>query len=265
MAAEIFVGHPTAIPCVQTFFRCEETLPGDGSGAMVDAVGGAVFNPLAAATIAGATGTYSLTNQTGLTQGVYAQSDSPLPLVSGSLPNFERKSVIIFACCRLVDGTAFRVPFGDGGSPNSTLTNQGGLLSLSFVGGMHLLANTSNAQIASASDAARVLPADGTDIGLIVEYVPGTSLMGKVVDMNGATFGSGATETILTTATVTLADVNPSLNNKTRFGGALFYSVMAFTFTDGLPANREQVYKWMLKQHAYGNRQVPPAWQYLAA
>lgn len=266
MASERVTTSLPSIACAKSFFKCNETLRADGSGGITDSVTGAVFNPAAGAALAGLTGNYKITNSAGASTAVYPQCDLSVEMISGVLPSFSNKAVILFACGRVVDASKTRIPYGDGYGDMGLSTNTGGVVSLSFAGGMHSIVNGSNAQLGVAGpDSLRVLPAVGTDVNLIVEYVPGVSLMAKAVDVNGATFGSGTSETIVTDLTVTLADVNPSLNNKTRFGGLAFYSIMAFTFDAGLPADRESVYRWLSLQHMRGNRILPPRWQGLAS
>lgn len=244
--------------CCELFFRCEETLDAGGGGAMVDSVRGATFSP-AQANGGVVAGSYSLTNQAGLSNAVYPECVDVVELVAGSFPDFKQRHVIIFAAGRVVDPLVARVPLGSG---------LDGAISHSFFNGYHGLVNGDGiplATTAGAGDPSKVCPVAGTDVGMIVEYSPNTSFMVKTVDLDGATFGSGASETIITGTVIALGDLNPGLNNLTRFAGLAFYSICAFSFDAGLPANRESQYKWMLKHHAYGDRTLPHGWRTLAS
>ena len=244
--------------CCELFFKCEETLDAGGGGAIVDSVRGATFSPAQAnGSVVG--GSYSLTNQAGLSNAVYPECVDIVELVAGSFPNFGQRHVILFASGRVVDPLVARVPLGSGST---------GAIAASFNGGYHGLVNGSGVPLATttgATDPSKVCPVAGTDVGMIVEYSPGTSFVIKTVDLNGSTFGSGASETLITGSTLNTLDLNPGLNNMTRFAGLAFYSICAFSFDAGLPANRESQYKWMLKHHAYGDRTLPHGWRTLAS
>lgn len=276
---------PTAIntalarlACCESFFKCDETLPGDGSGAMVCSITGATYNPAIGLDEPQALSQW-IENYAGpRSMGIRPYSGNAVPLAAGNMPNFGRRSVITFACGNLrgLNGSGVRVPFGNGQGADPPGRN--GLISVSFEAGMHIRMRDANGVVVNpANEPARALPAVGTDIGIITEYAPATtdgvtitpgSVVARAVDFDCNTFGSGATETRQTAEVSTVFDLNPRLNNKTRFGGLAFYSILAFSFDAGLPdseAARNEVYKWMMRQHSAGNRVLPPHWRYAAS
>lgn len=253
--------------CAEFFFRCLETLPGDGTGSMRDTIRGAEYAPVG---ITGApipmAGSYTLNNSEAASNAIFPECDTSIGLLSGSWPNFKRRSVITFACGRLVDPDVLKIPVGNG---SAVIPGSDGNISVSFGGGgMHtLLRDADGTQVSIAPEPLRALPAIGTDIGVLVEYSPATdagpgSITSKVIDMAGNTYGSGETETKQTAQVLNQFDLNPGLNNLTRFRGMAFYSFIGFSFDEGLPANRNEAYLWMLNNHAAGIRHLPPQFRY---
>lgn len=268
MAGNVIINRQP-FKCVDVFFRCLETLPGDGTGAMIDTKRGATYSPIPTAGPVPIADTYWLENSDGASNSILPSCLSSIPLAAGSWPNWAQKSVITFATGRVMVPNKVRTPFGNG---DTVIPGSDGNISVSFGGGMHTVIRDANGnQVYISSEPARALPAIGTDVGVIVEYQPATTdgitvtpgwVRSRVVDVNGNTFGSGSTETMQYATVQNVFDLNPSLNNKTRFGGLAFYSILAFSFNDGIPANREAAYLWMLKNHPAGNRSLPPQFRY---
>lgn len=252
--------------CAEFFFRCLETLPGDGTGSMRDTVRGATYEPVG---VNGAPiptlGSYYIQNAAGLSNAVAPEADASIQLISGSWPNFKRRSVITFACGRLIDPDKLKIPVGNGGT---VIPGSDGNISVSFGSGMHtLIRDADGTQVYIDPNTTKTLPAIGTEIGVLVEYTPATAsgpglVTSKVIDFNGNTFGSGATETMQSAPVLNQFDLNPGLNNLTRFRGLAFYSFLGFSFDDGLPANRNDAYLWMMENHSQGNRSLPPHFRY---
>ena len=236
--------------CCGFFFPCTETgLATDGY--ITDTVSGIQYQP----SLDGAGG--QIANVTGLTAAVELNGTSTsCPLKSGSWPNFGTKSVIVIAVGRVTDSVNVRVPVGKGSAPVDDV------ISVSWVGGMHVLVGDGVTQSSVGPDAARVLPANGTDVMIVIEYTPATTLTAKATDLNGTTFGSGLTETILSgTPSASIGDLNPGGNNQSRADGLALYGWAAFSFTNGLPADRDTAYKWMAAEWASrGNRYLWPGW-----
>lgn len=276
----------TSIPslaCADMFFKCLEVLPGDGTGATVDSISGARYDPAAGnpgdegADIpippgVPVAGSYWQENRASISNAVYAECRGSIPVTGGNLPNFGSKSVILFGCGLVVDVAKVRIPVGNGDGLDAAGT--AGIISVSFGGQMHGLVKSATDQLipstTSTADLHLQAASVGSFIGLIVEYVPkvgGTNgtYHARVIDINGDTLISDDLVTPLQQdiAVTVVGEVNPSLNNKTRFGGLAWHSRMAFSFDNGLPANRNDVYKWLMMHHQHGNRALPPQWLYL--
>lgn len=239
----------------EVFFKCLETLNPDGSGSMVD-INGLTWTP----SVDGVQ--YTLTNENGLSNNVYSVSKSenpPTTLSAGTWPNFGYRPIIAFACGRIIDPAKVKAPIGVG------------IISVSNAGGMHGVVysgtpGSGTELVTTGVYPEKALPAAGADIGLIVEYVPKGESVFRFVDLNGNTFGSGATETKIVAQSLVATDyeVNPGVMNTGRFNGCAWYSIATFSFpiAQGLPSNREDAIRWMLANHSTGNRKLPPHWSY---
>lgn len=252
------------MPCAEMFFKCQETGLNalNGAGSMVCSITGAVYRPTITSNI-GVDGSFWLSNYDfAPSNAVKATCVTPVPLASGTLPNFKRRHIITIAT-GMVLGPNARTPIGGVGHFD---TSTGGDISISLSNGIsHALVNCATGQIAHTGLATnqRNLPAPGTNVALIVEYTPNEGVYAKVIGTDGKTFGSGDTETVFSAPAMLFnVDVNPSLNNETRIGGDMaYYSIMAFSFDNGLPPDRDYVYQWLLNQHLNGSRVLPPWWR----
>jgi hypothetical protein len=255
------------------FFPCTETLNPDGSGSMVDVIRGATYQP----SVGGAG--YSLVNGSGTpTNTILPTAIASQVLTAGTFPNFRQRSVIVFCVGRIVDPTQMRIPIGQGDGDKGWSTNTGGLITMSYGGTPHILINGSSSPgIATVSDSTglRVPPAAGTDVSMVVEYEPYTKpdphAYSFLLDENGNTFGSGPTETALSSRTeddhgITFfeIDLNPGLNNRTRLEGMALYGIAAFSFGGSIPPEDtlRKAYVWMHENWIAGNRALPPHFSY---
>lgn len=240
------------------FFPCTETLNPDGSGAMVDRIRGATWRP----SRDGAQ--FTLTNGDTPSNSVYSISNQVNPatlLDAGTWPNFKLRPILLFACGRIIDPTQVKAPIGTG------------VVSLSNAGGMHAVVysgvpGSGSSIVVTPSYPEKVLPPVGTDIGLILEYIPKGVTTARFVDLSGNTFNSGAAETRIEYQTPFSSDdeINPGLVNHSRIGGCAWYSIAAFSFPDGsIPSNKEEVIQWMLCKHPDGDRELPHQWSYSTA
>lgn len=243
--------HLTSVNTCGFFFPCTETgLQSDGY--ITDTVSGLQYQP----SHEGNGGT--IANVSGLTSAVgISGTGATCHLMTGSWPNFGTKSIINFAVCRIVDNANLKIPIGNG---SGTPANDH-LVTVSWTSGMHTIVADGTTTVKINNDTNRVLPANGTDAIIVVEYTPGVVLTAKAMDLSGNTFGAGITETVLTTTPAALGEINPGVNNYSRISGLALYGWAAFSFTGGLPADRATAYKWMAAEWASrGNRYLWPAW-----
>lgn len=267
---------PASLPSAGIFFKCLEIFAGDGYGSMVDSVTGARYNPLR-----GNTGQHegvapgepvALTHwmQNGATwaNSVRPTNTVSIPLEAGGWPECAGKQVIIFACGVVRDPGLTRIAFGNG---QTAVPGSDGNLSISLAGQMHGLARMSSglSTLTSGADPAGIVANTSIDnklVALIGEYVPAiTGTPGtyrvRVVDANGVTIISddAVTPIEMNLIVSVIGDITPNLNNKTRSGGMDFYSKMMFLFNTLPPeAVRERAYRWMIRHHAQGHRELPP-------
>jgi len=272
-----------SLDCCESFFKCLEVLPGDGTGYISDSVTRARFNPaqenpgdpyadIPLQPSVPEPGLYWMEN--GADQSVYSICNSAIEVRNGNLPNFKKRKIILFGCGFIVDITKVRLPFGNGAGADPVGT--AGVISLSFGGQMHglILSTTNTLNDTTSNPFSLDLQSShvGSFVGIIVEYTPAVGAVpglfhAKVVDSAGVTLTASDLSSPVEQNIVcsTEGDVSPSLNNKTRFGGMAWQSIMAFSFDAALPADREEVYKWLMVQHKHGNRVLPPRWQHLAS
>lgn len=273
------VTSPRSLVCAEAFFKCDEVLPGDGSGSIKCSITGAEFNP-ASQNIddpgTPANPTYWIVNGATNYNSVNSTGTTVINLNTGSFPDFSQRHVILFACGTVTQAGAIHFPFGNGGTAD---WGNEGTISFSTAGQLHglvrgqyetLVTSSANPVGLTMTNAAH----GGQFVGLIVEYVPATtdgvtvtngSYYAKVINRAGVIVKSasdGISDLVQNLVVNTVGDVNPGLSNKTRFSGLNFYSICAFSFENGLPSNRENVYKWMMRHHSVGNRALPPQWVY---
>lgn len=274
---------PRRMTCAEVFFRCLETLPGDGSGGMVDDIRGCEFNLAAQnpgdgldpATIgAPANPTYWMENGVTPVNSVRPKAATSVYLTQGTWPNFGQKAIILFSCGIVYQPGILRIPFGDGAS--FALPARGNI-SVSLAGEMHVAATGAEGGLLGTQTQTGLtlgLERIGEFVGVIGEYLPATtdgvtvtegSFHAKVVGIDGTTLLSssdGVTPLDIMVPVDTVGDITSDQTNCSRFAGLDFYSIMAFSFANGLPSNRETVYKWLMRQHAIENRVLPPHWAY---
>ena len=282
MTSEVYTTTTSSLECVEVFFKCNQVLPADGSGGMVDFVSNCEYNPASQSPEyedhpAGtpANPSYWMVNGTTDVMSISVTMGDSIPLNKGRFPDFGLRSIIIFACGIVTNAGAIHLPFGNGESPASW--GNEGTISISMVPQMHgLIRGRNELLLASTVDPTGLTMTagdyNGTFVGIVGEYIPATtdgvtvtngSFRMRIIGMDGTTklsSSDGTTPLDMTLVVNKVGSIDAGLSNKTRFSGLSFYSILAFSFNDGLPTDRETVYNWMMRHHSIGDRSLPPQW-----
>ena len=265
---------------LEIFFRCKESLNPDGSGVMVDNVRQATYKP---SNIVGAT----LTNGSTPINSVVPTISDPVALASGVWPNFRQRSIVLFAFGTLVDKDTCRIPLGRG----TTWVGDGtdGLVSYSSAGRPHVLIRSATATLASVNfyiNGLWDMPPLGTEVGVVLEYEPlnqaAPRILAKMLDTSGSIFDFGTPPvwdefdetykdyypTIMdfgASGITASGDVNPGLNNMTRFAGFAYYGFIALSFPGSLPSREilDAAYLEMMTDWKKDRRYPPSQFNYL--